>query len=268
MKKICWVVCIVALLIPAKAFAVSLAMTPTFSNLSIQPNKKARDAIEITNTGYTTIKLMAYASGLLINQDGSLSYTSGPFTAEKWITITPKEFSVKPSDFGVVRFEVNVQGDPAPTPGTYMAAILIEEAPNVPMDQEKKKEVEGASAGLTIGGRFAYPVYIDVGEQIYDAKIESFEVKRENDKSKFAFRIRNLGSFNYPAKGVIKIESGGKKAQEINTALALVLRNAVKTVTVDVPGKLAPGSYEAFLSLDLNKGQKLEARTSFTITQQ
>ncbi len=268
MKKITWLICFVFLFASAKAFAgVSMSMTPSHTVFQLKPGKKERQVIEIKNSGYKLLKLESLVSGFSQDNSGSLSYSSGPYTAEKWITIAPKELVVRPYDFGVVRFEVRVPDDPAPPPGSYTAAVIIRQAFDEAA-KEQKEEKKTAETDIKIGAQFAHPVYIDVGKPTYSAKIESFEVKREKDKTVFVLGLRNTGVFDYPTTGVIKIESGGKKIQEIATRRATVARGKSRTITIDVPSKLAPGSYQAILSLNLNKDQKLEARTTFTLTSQ
>lgn len=268
MKKIMWIVCFVVLFTYAKAFAgVAMSMTPSLTQLRLEPGKKTRQVIEIRNAGYKLLKLESMVSGFSQESSGSSSYLSGPFTAEKWITITPKDLVVRPYDFGVVRFEVRIPEDPAPPPGSYKASIVIRQAFDAPK-QGAEKEMKKAKAAIMMGAQFRHPVYIDVGKPTYSAQIESFGVQREKGKTVFVLTLRNTGVFNYRTTGVIKIESGGKMIKEVSARRGTVARGKRKTIIIDMPSKLAPGSYQAILSLDLNKGQKLEARTAFTLTSQ
>ncbi len=259
MKRMCWLICVSLLFVSVKALATDITMTPINTRLSIKPNKKAKQVIEIKNRGYEDIKLKIYTTGYSQTKDGSPSYSSGPYTAEKWITITPEQLVIRPYDIGAIRFEVTTPEIP---PGSYMASVMIE--PIVTETDEQKQE-QKSSAQFTMVGRLGHIVFIDVGKPIYNVKIESFGTTKESGKDKFAFRIRNTGKFNYPAKGVIKIESGGKKIKEILTGHGLVLRDSSRTIAIDMPSKLAPGSYNAILTLDGNEKEKLEARTAFTI---
>jgi len=265
MRRVCLLICVIALFVPVKVFATAMSMTPVNTRMSIAPGKNAKQVIELKNRSYSLKNFDIFSSGYHVTADGKPVFSSGSHTAEKWITVTPKLLKVRPYDFGVVRFKVDVPASAAP--GSYLAAVMLRTAPDKP--KKKKGEAkEESKAQFKIGGQFGHIVYIDVGNPTYKAQIESFGVHQIKGKPKFVFRVKNQGNYNYPAKGVIKIESGGKKIKDVSTGQAMVVRGASRTIEVAMPKKLAPGTYQALLSLHLSKSQKLEARATFTIASQ
>ncbi len=264
MKNICRLLCFIVVLIPYAAYAgIEMYMTPIRSHLSLEPNKSGQQVIELRNRGYVPTKFKVYVSGYYFNTNGERQFGSGPYTAEKWITINPKELTVNPHDFGVVRFQVMVPGQPAPSPGTYKAAVLMEQVDESTPKQAETKAIESA---IKIAARLAHPISIDVGKPQYRAELESFKVETKAGQPKFIIRMRNPGSFDFPARGSIKIKSNGKKVKEITVPRLTAYRGVGRNFELKGPDDLAPGTYEAILSLGKKRsGGEFEAKATFTL---
>jgi len=253
-----------AFFIPYAASAgIDIYMAPVTSRLSLEPNKKGRQVIELKNRGYVPLKFKVYVTGYYFNANGERFFGSGPYTAEKWITANPKEVTVKPHDFSAVRYQVVIPGEPAPNPGTYMAAVMMEQ---VDVTTPKKAETKPLDSTIEISARLAHTVVIDVGKPQYRVALESFRVETKTGQPKFVIRMSNPGSYDYPTKGTIKIERDGKKIKEVQVPRVTIYRSVGKTFEIKVPDNLAPGAYEAALSIGKKRsGGEFEAKAAFTI---
>lgn len=245
------------LLIPASSIAgMAVSISPPKMEFNLGPGKKKKEVIEVKNQGTTPVELKVYTTGFSISEDGGLNYVSRrSYSAEGWLRVVPDHLSIRPDDYSVVRYEVQV---PEGTPnGSYTASVQIEEI---------QGEVEGTQrAQVQLKGRLAYIIYVNVGKPVRKGSIESFNVSTGSDNIRFRVRLRNSGIYYIRPRGKIVVEKGGKKVREEHYPNLPVLARQTRTTEVKMPRDLGPGSYKATVTVDIGTGTPLKAVANFSL---
>ncbi len=259
MKKIKGLLILILFFIPSLILApIDISMSPPKMEFHLKEKKKVREVIELENRSFKPIHLKVYTAGFSIEEDGDLIFSREDSSAEEWIKVSPGELTIKPYDYGIVRYEIHVpEGSPA---GSYTASIMIEEI--LPPEESKKP------TQFIIKGRMAHIVYANIGKPDYKGKIEWFKVEREEDKLIFSFYLKNEGDFYFRTKGSIKIIGEKEKnIKEIFLPNVPVLRRTNRIIEVSTSSKdLSLGKYRALLLLDIGTKTSLQAQTEFSIS--
>lgn len=245
------------LLIPTSSNAgMEVSISPPRMEFNLGPGKKKKEVIEVKNQGPTPVELKVYTTGFSISEDGSLNYASRrSYSAENWLRVVPDKLSIRPDDYSVVRYEVQV---PEGTRnGSYTASVQIEEV---------QGEVEGTQrAQVQLKGRLAYIIYVNVGKPVYKGSIESFGASAGPEEIRFRVRLRNSGIYYIRPRGKIVVEKGGKKVREEHYPNLPVFAGQSRTTEVKIPRDLGPGSYKATVTIDIGTGTPLSAVTNFSL---
>jgi hypothetical protein len=257
MKKIFLFLAFLILFYPAKSFApIAVSISPPKMEFTTKAGKKVKDLIEVKNQDIVPVNLKVYAAGFSIGDDGGLNYSSKKsYSAEDWIRLVPDTLSIKPDDYNVVRYEIQV---PEGTPnGSYTASIQIEEVKDEPVGLQR--------AQMQIKGRLAFIIYVNVGKPAYSGTIESFDVSLDQSNIKFRVRLRNDGNYYIRPQGKIIIEKDGAKVKEVPYPNLPLLARQARTTEVAIPRDLGSGSFKAVVSLDIGASKTLDAATNFSL---
>lgn len=257
MKK-SWVLLISLLfLFPSVVQApLDISMAPPKLEFHLKPKKKVREVIEIENRGFKPVRLKVYVTGFSIQENGDLVFSRDSHSAEKWIKVTPSEMTIKPYDFGTVRYEIAVPE--GALKGSCTASIMIEEV--LPPEDEQKK------TQFIIKGRMAHIVYVNIGKPDYRGQIGSFQIAEESGLLKYSIKIKNDGDYYFRTRGRLTIQQDNKKVKEIPLPNIPILCHAERNLEFTVAkDDLAPGEYAAFLSLDIGSKTPLQAKAEFSI---
>lgn len=257
MKKILFFFALLFLFYPAKSFApIAVSISPPKMEFTTGAGKKVKELIEVKNQDIVPVNLKVYSTGFSISNDGGLTYSSGKsYSAEDWIKLVPDKLSIRPDDYNVVRYEIQV---PEGTPnGSYTASIQIE---------EMKEEAVGVQrAQMQIKGRLAFIIYVNVGKPNCRGSIESFNASLDQNNIKFRVRLRNDGIYYIRPQGKIIIEKNGARVKEVPYPNLPLLARQARTTEVTIPRDLGPGSYRAVVSLDIGASKTLDAATNFSL---
>lgn len=255
MKRAIWGILIVAILVfPFDGFApLSVSMNPPNREFIMKPGKMEREIVELENQELTPARFKISAGGFTIAPDGGLLFENSSYSAEPWIKVSPQKMEILPNDYGVVRYEIMV---PEGTPnGSYTASVLIEEDKE-PMPGEQRAQFQ-------LKGRLSHIVYVNVGNPEYNVNLSGFDIRVDKDAIKYSIRVANSGIYYYRPRGTIKIE--GKGSKEIPMPTIPVLRGTTRSLETSVSNDLAPGSYKATVTMEVEKKPSLQLTREFTV---
>ncbi len=257
MKKATGFLILLLFLLPSAVWApIDISMSPPKMEFHLKPKKKVREVIEIENNGFKPVHLKVYVTGFSIQENGDLIFSDSNHSAKEWIKVSPDELTIKPYDYGMVRYEISVPE--GTSRGSCTASIMIEEM-LPPEDIQKRTQ-------FIIKGRMAHIVYVNVGKPDYHGLIESFQMKEEEGLLKGSLNIKNEGDYYFRTKGNVTIQQNKKKTKEISLPNIPVLCRGKRTIEFTAAtDDLAPGVYLALLSLDIGSKTPLEAKTEFSI---
>lgn len=258
MKKIWGLLILFLFLFPSAVWApIDISMAPPKMEFHLKPKKKVREVIDIENNGFKSVRLKVYVTGFSIRENGDLVFARDAHSAESWIKVAPGEMTIKPYDYGTVRYEIAVPEGASRSSCT--ASIMIEEM--LPPEESQKQ------TQFILKGRMAHIVYVNVGKPDYQGQIGSFHVEEELGILKCSLNIQNDGDYYFRTKGSLTIQLDKKKIKEIPLPNIPILchkkRNLEFSAATD---DLAPGKYLASLTVDIGAKKPLQAKAEFSIS--
>ena len=210
-RKILGLLIAIMMAIPAYA---SITVSPTRIELNANKvkNNYATTAIEIRGVPDKPIRYRAYTGYFEIDDKAEMNIIEGkdnPYNIAKKIRFVPSEFTVPPGKSQKVR--VNIANIKSLPDGESRAVIYFEDI------QPKEYNVPnnaGINAQLVIKTRVAVPVYVDKGNFVKKADVESFEIVKQKDGLYTKMKVVSTGNSRIRYTGKVQIIEGKKLIDE------------------------------------------------------
>ena len=211
MKKILGILIALAIGIPAYA---SITVSPTRIEINANKvrNNYATTAIEVKGLPDKPIRYRAYTGYFKISDTADMIMSddkNDPHNISSKIRFVPSEFTVPPGRAQKVR--VNVANIKSLPDGESRAVIFLEDVN--PKEMNIPNEM-GISAKLVIKTRVAIPVYVDKGNFIKKAEVETFEIVKQKDGHYIKLKVLSTGNSRIRYDGKIQIIEGKKLIDE------------------------------------------------------
>lgn len=236
---------------------MSVSMNPPKMEFIMKAGQAKQEVIELENKGVKSFQYRVYKTGFGIGEGQQLNFTEAEKnSAAPWISFVPETGEVKPYDYGVVRYKVDVpKGIPD---GSYTAAVMIEEIKELPEGEQR--------AQFLVKGRFAHIVYVNIGKPQYQVAVESLSVSEKSDQVQCGIRLKNAGKYDYRPSGMLIIEKGKQKVKEVPIPTIPILRETTRTLQTTLPKDLPAGTYRVKWELDVEGQDKIRGSKDFTLT--
>lgn len=197
--------------IPAYA---SITVSPTRIEINANKikNNYATTAVEVRGVKEKAVRYRAYTDYFEINEKAEMTNPDGknnPHNIATKIRFVPSEFTVPPGKSQKVR--VNVANIKSLPDGESRAVIYLEDVE--PKEMNVPNEM-GISAQLVIKTRVAVPVYVDKGNFIKKADIETFEIVKQKNGLYTKLKVLSTGNSRVRYEGKIQIIEGKKLIDE------------------------------------------------------
>lgn len=222
MKKILGILIALAIGIPAYA---SITVSPTRIEINANKvrNNYATTAIEVKGLPDKPIRYRAYTGYFKISDTADMIMSddkNDPHNISSKIRFVPSEFTVPPGRAQKVR--VNVANIKSLPDGESRAVIFLEDVNPKEMNIPNQS---GISTQLIVKTRVAVPVYVDKGNFIKKAEVESFDIVREKDGLYTSTKINSLGNSKIRYNGIIQIIDDKKLIDEYPLNQGVVASN-------------------------------------------
>ena len=210
-KKVLGLLIAIMMAIPAYA---SITVTPTRIELNANKVKSnyATTAIEVRGVPDRAIRYRAYTDYFEIDENAKMKNPDGknnPHNIASKLRFVPSEFTVPAGRSQKVR--VNVANIKALPDGESRAVIYLEDVD--PKEMNVPNEM-GISAKLVIKTRVAVPVYVDKGNFIKKADVETFEIVKGRDGLYTKLKVVSTGNSRVRYEGKVQIIDGRKLIDE------------------------------------------------------
>ena len=197
--------------IPAYA---SITVTPTRIELNANKVKSnyATTAIEVRGVPDRAIRYRAYTDYFEIDENAKMKNPDGknnPHNIASKLRFVPSEFTVPAGRTQKVR--VNIANIKSLPDGESRAVIYLEDVE--PKEMNVPNEM-GISAKLVIKTRVAVPVYVDKGNFVKKADVESFEIVKQKDGLYTKMKVVSTGNSRIRYTGKVQIIDGKKLIDE------------------------------------------------------
>ena len=173
MKKILGLLIAMMITIPVYA---NITVSPT--KLEINANKiksnYATMAIDVRGSNQKAVRYRAYTEYFEIDENAQMKKPDGknnPHNITSKVRFVPSEFTIPPGQSQKLR--VNIANVKSLPDGESRAVIYLE---NIEPKEVNVPNEMGISAKLVIKTRVAVPIYVDKGNFVKKADIETFEV--------------------------------------------------------------------------------------------
>jgi P pilus assembly chaperone PapD len=258
MKNLLKLSLIVVLLgVVGQVFAQKFEVAPTRMDFNLEPGQNGQMILNIKNHADVKKSYTATLSDWTVDEKGNIAYAPVNTTAKScadWVTISPALFELQPNESKKIRVILNVPpGEEANA--TKWAMLFIQEAAeqNATIGVDKS-----TSAGITINPSIGIYIFQSPGSYANEsAVIENFkEVEKNKSMSVDVF---NTGDKIIQGK-VYMIISNLETAEEtqLDAVEFTLIPGVRKTITLDLPKDIAPGSYSFTGVLDYSPERDLE----------
>lgn len=204
---------LIALSMTVSAYA-SITVTPTKVEIDANKvrNNYATCAIEVKGSAEKPMRYRAYTGYFKVKENSEVVFADGEkdeHNIQSKVRFVPSEFTIPAGKSQKVR--VNVANLKSLPTGESRAIIYLEDVEqkefNVPVS-------DGIGAQLVLKTRVAVPVYVDKGNYIKKADVESFDIIREKDGLYTKMKVVSTGTSRIKYNGIIQIIQGKKLIDE------------------------------------------------------
>lgn len=244
---------LVATMMVMPAFA-SITVSPTRIEINANKikNNYATTAIEVRGVQDKAIRYRAYTGYFEIDDKAEMKIIDGannPHNIASKVRFVPSEFTVPAGKSQKVR--VNVANIKSLPDGESRAVIYLED---VNPKEVNVPNSEGIGAQLIIKTRVAVPVYVDKGNFIKKADVESFEIVKGKDGLYTKLKVVSTGNSRVRYEGKIQIIEGRKLLDEYKLGGSVVGDNNTLTTLQKIETKniTKAGDYTLRLLLSYN----------------
>lgn len=204
---------LIALSVTVSAYA-SITVTPT--KVEINANKIKNNyvtrAIEIKGSPDKPMRYRAYTGYFKVKDNSDVVFADGEkdeYNIQSKVRFVPSEFTIPAGQSQKVR--VNVANLKTLPEGESRAVIYLED---VEAKEFNMPVTEGIGAQLVLKTRVAVPVYVDKGNFVKKAEVESFDIVRRNDGLYTKMKVISSGNSRIKYHGIIQIIEGKKLIDE------------------------------------------------------
>lgn len=201
----------------------TMVAIPAYANITVSPtrlelnankikNNYATMAVDIRGSQQKAVRYRAYTEYFEIDEKAQMKKPDGsnnPHNIASKVRFVPSEFTVPPGKSQKVR--VNIANIKSLPDGESRAVIYIEDIE--PKEMNVPNEM-GISAKLVIRTRVAVPVYVDKGNFIKKADVETFDVVKQKDGYYTKLKVLSTGNSRIRYDAKIQIIDGRKLIDE------------------------------------------------------
>lgn len=204
---------IMALSVTASVYA-SITVTPTKVEINANKirNNYATSAIEVKGAQDRPMRYRAYTGYFKSKENSEVVFADGEkdeHNIQSKVRFVPSEFTIPPGRSQKVR--VNIANLKMIPDGESRAIIYLEDVEqkefNVPVS-------DGIGAQLVLKTRVAVPVYVDKGNFIRKADVETFDIVKEKDGLYTKVKVVSTGNSRVKYNGMIQVIQGKKLIDE------------------------------------------------------
>ena len=216
----------------------------------VPAGKTAVGKIEVKNPADDIKKVRVYAlDWVYSNELGEKEFFvqgTKALSCSKWITFAPAEFSINPSAEEYVQYTIKIPED---VRGSYHSILFFESM------MGEAKETPEAMAVVPVAVRVGCLVSVEVeGTVDRSAKVENLTVKREQEDYTIEADLTNTANADINVAGSFNIlDKQGMVFGRGEFANRYTLPGDKAKISSQWKGKLAKGTYDLVLTLDLGK---------------
>ncbi len=231
-------------LAPAANADISIGATPAYLDITLDAGKTSAQTILLFNSGPTAVTVKAYAWDWWHDASDPRKFgppDTFPHSAAKWISFIPEEITVHPKKGANVTVVFNTPADAKA--GNY-AVAWFEAVPEV---NPKAKE-------LRVGARLGVLIMTDIrGASKPEITVEEMKIipPSESELLKVNLTLLNSGDVHLFPKGTLVVMSKENKlVGHAEFEKRRLLPGQRSPVIIKWGGELAPGEYQAILTID------------------
>lgn len=253
---------------------VSLAISPLNFEFTINPGETREDVVKVTNPSEDKTQIITMAiEPFKGDETGQVTVLEGDeadpaYSLKEWVSITPKNFTLKPQESRIVRFTTTVPKNAEPG-GKYGAIVASTTRDQIGQTGAATVQKVGSLVLLTVQGFIQYNASardfytVNYKDDIKDRSPQSLY---ENSPVYFLTRVHNEGTVHIKPKGFITVSNiFGKKVVDIEVPARNVLPGSDRVQAIEWKDAKM-GRYTATLVLNYgDKNQQITATTSFTV---
>lgn len=246
-------------LCPLRAF--KLTVSPSLLELAVEPGGSLEGAIKVEGDADEPMRVRVSVGDLAVDPQGNLSFPepgSSRRSLAGWLAVAPAEFTLSSGRTQYVRYRLRV---PKEIAGSYWGVIFFQTVPAGSVDKGQIGVLTSARlttvlcASTTRGG-------------VRDGRITDTTVQvLDQGRLRFSATFENLGTLLVHLRGRYEIKEAktGKAVARIPLEEKIVFPGAVRTLTREWQGDLAPGSYLLLAVIDYGGKNVVAGQRAFKI---
>jgi len=218
--------------------AIGLQVKPSRFILQIKPGQQDGGVIVVSNPTQDVMKCVAIVKDWDLNAAGSLTTgVAGTMDTSigSWLKFNPRQFSIQPNGYQVVRFSVAVPKNV--TPGERRGIIFF--SPSI------------GNTGMSVKTEVGVTVYVAVQPvtRTFDLILGKTALNKQNN-AEIHYTVEATGNAHCRLSGKYKLsDQKGKVIEERNLAEQVVLPGRKVDFVVTGTRELVPGQYRLHLEI-------------------
>ncbi len=224
--------------------AGAVSLSPLTFELIANPGETVSNIIRVTNTEDYSIGVNIDVEDFVaVGEEGQVALENPPenltYSLAKWVTVSPKTFTIGANETVPVEFRISVPLDGEP--GGHYSSVLATVSANAP---------EGGGVGVTqkVGSLLLLNVAGDVEERLHIAEFSAPEFS-EYGPVTILSRFENTGTVHVKPRGFILVKNMfGREVKKLDLPQKNVLPSSIRRVEVPWGNRLMFGRYEATLT--------------------
>lgn len=243
----------------------AIEASPLRVEIQVNPGGTHTQAVTITNPGIARARIRTTLADWHLTKDGAPQFETPlagrPYAAASWVRFAPPEFTLEPSQKGIVRFTVNVPADAQP--GGYRTGLLFELVPET-------EEKTSGSRQVIIRTRMATLIYINVGQPPPSIDMTNLEVRGTAEQTQIVAVLKNSSRRTVRTKGTLIVsDSTGLAVAQVIVPDVPVLPESERELGIRAAEAMKPlpaGDYKVELKLDLGMPALVVGETTLRVT--
>lgn len=244
---------------------VSWSVIPMGFNFNPSPGDTLTNVLTIRNSGNIEEELIIYIKDIQYNADGNgkeLEPGNLDRGMAKWITITPKNLTIKGGENKQVRFTLIIPEEI--DPGSYWSNMYAESVNNPKLMSQS--EVEGRKVSIFANMRYQINLNTTInGDIIKSGEITNVEIIPNDKDTSLVVNttFKNTGNLILRCKGTVEIrDEMGETVETISLGGFKTYPECIRLIKKIIPQTLNPGEYSALAVIDFG-GEYLVAGEAF-----
>jgi hypothetical protein len=246
------------------AFTAGLLCVPLLSSAAIivtgsltheyevAPGASYEGSIDVLNQGNDPQEVKAYQTDYSFSADGKVLYGDGgslPRSNARWITMSPRQFTIPPNETVTIRFTVQVPSDAA-MKGTYWSVVMVEPVP--PGSAESSASgPKNIGMGISQVLRYAVQIVTHIGASgTRLLKFSQIQLAAESEKRVLLVDVQNTGE--RWLRGTLWVDlydSAGKHLAKLDGGRQRIFPGTSVRFSVDLVG-VKQSTYKALIVVD------------------